>query len=151
MFYIDCFVFVEFDFHFVKFKSICNCEIFALFNREIDCFDNFVFWSRNDYWRKSKCYQFENRSQQMIRCNEINTNYTLIWSWRIFRYNVYDMWKISDCSFLTFHKMISWFSECNQMMLSSLRQIREMILRKNLDSNWKLIAHTFESRLEGII
>ena len=87
----------------------------------------------------------------MTRCNGVNTNYTLIRSWRVSRYDVYDMWRISDCSFLTFYKVISWFSECNQMMLLSLRRIREMILRKNLDSNWKWIAHTSESRLESII
>ena len=87
----------------------------------------------------------------MIWCNKINTNHTLVRSWQVFRYDVYNMWTINDCLFLTFHKMISWFSKCNQMMFSSLWRIREIILQKNFNLNWKLIAHTSESRFENII
>ena len=46
MFYINCFVFAEFDLHVIKFDQIDNDETFALFNHDIDCFDNFVFFDR---------------------------------------------------------------------------------------------------------
>ena len=46
MFYVDCFVFIEFDFHVVELDQINNNETFALFKHNVDCFDNFVFFDR---------------------------------------------------------------------------------------------------------
>ena len=43
MFHVDCFVFAEFDPHIIEFDQIDNDEALALFDHDVDCFDNFVF------------------------------------------------------------------------------------------------------------
>ena len=44
MFYADCFVFAELNFHVIKFDQINNDETFALFKHDVNCFDDFVFF-----------------------------------------------------------------------------------------------------------
>ena len=44
MFDDDCFIFLKFDFHVIKFDWICNAKTYAFFNHDVDCFDNFIFF-----------------------------------------------------------------------------------------------------------
>ena len=46
MFYVDCFVFVEFDFHAIEFNRVYDDETFLLFDHDVDRFDDFIFFDR---------------------------------------------------------------------------------------------------------
>ena len=75
--WLFCFRQIRFSCHWI-WSNLWRWNIFVI---ESWCWSFWwfcFFWSRNHHWQKSKCHRFEIQLQQMIRCNKINTNRTLI-------------------------------------------------------------------------